>query len=65
MTSKKVLITGNKDYGLCKEICHIFDSVGNIDYTTVSRSNGWELTNNSNQPIISLIFLFQKVSMYS
>ena len=31
MDYKRVLITGNKEYGLCKEICNIFDTVDNID----------------------------------
>ena len=64
MTSKKVLITGNKDYGLCKEICHIFDSVDNIDYTTASRSNGWELTNKSNQDNLADFFISEGFNVF-
>jgi len=64
MTSKKVLITGNKDYGLCKEICHIFDSVDNIDYTTASRSNDWELTNQSNQNNLADFFISEGFNVF-
>ena len=43
MDYKKVLITGNRDYGLCQAICNIFDTVGDIDYVTASRTTGWYL----------------------
>lgn len=41
----KILITGNRDYGLCKEICDLFDTMDNIHYTTCSRAGGYDITN--------------------
>lgn len=40
---KKVLITGNRNYGLCKSICDLFDTETNISYSCISRSNGFDL----------------------
>ena len=64
MDYKKILITGNKDYGLCKEICYIFDDMDNIDYTNVSRSNGWELTNKSNQDNLADFFISEGFNVF-
>ena len=50
MMKKKILITGNRNYGLCEAICNLFDTVDDYsDYTCVSRSNGWNLDRNEEQ----------------
>lgn len=49
MEYKKVLITGNRDYGLCQAICNEFDKHSNIDYETASRATGWSLDKNDEQ----------------
>ena len=46
---KKILITGNRDYGLCEAICNLFDTIDDIEYETVSRSNGWILDKTEHQ----------------
>jgi hypothetical protein len=43
----KILITGNRNYGLCKEICDLFDTVDSITYRCVSRSTGYDLCDSS------------------
>ena len=42
---KKILITGSRNYGLCKAICDLFDTIPDIEYETASRSNGFNLDN--------------------
>jgi hypothetical protein len=42
---KKILITGSRNYGLCKAICDLFDTIPDIEYETASRSNGYNLDN--------------------
>ena len=54
---KTVLITGNRDYGLCQAICNLFDSMDNISYTTVSRSNGWALEKAEEQQRLAEYFV--------
>lgn len=56
MDYKKVLITGNRDYGLCQAICNIFDTVGDIDYVTASRTTGWYLDKNDEQDRLAEYF---------
>lgn len=46
---KKILITGNRDYGLCKAICDLFDTMDDIHYNTCSRASGYDLTSDSGQ----------------
>ncbi len=57
MQTYKVLITGNKYYGLCKAICNIFDSVDYISYHTASRSNNWSLDQASEQTRLADYFV--------
>lgn len=44
----RVLITGNRTYGLCNAICNALDNEG-IAYDTASRSTGWHLDKGSEQ----------------
>lgn len=39
---KKILITGNRNYGLCEAVCNIFDENG-YEYECASRDTGWSL----------------------
>ena len=61
---KKILITGNKYYGLCKSICTLFDSVDDISYTTVSRSNGWNLDVGSEQRRLAEYFIDEDFDIF-
>jgi hypothetical protein len=45
---KKILITGNRDYGLCQAICNMFDDNGYV-YECASRATGWSLDKNEDQ----------------
>jgi len=57
MENKRVLITGNRDYGLCKAICDLFDTVGGIDYSACSRSTGWQLDKSDEQDRLAQKFI--------
>lgn len=46
---KKVLITGNRNYGLCQAICNLFDTVDDISYHTISRGDGYNLEKDEDQ----------------
>jgi|TARA_Y100000389_G_scaffold170369_1_gene177350 NAD(P)-dependent dehydrogenase (short-subunit alcohol dehydrogenase family) len=61
---KNVLITGNRDYGLCKSICNLFDTVDDINYTTVSRSNGWNLDVGPEQKRLADYFVDNKFDIF-
>ena len=61
---KKILITGNRNYGLCKSICNLFDTVDDIDYTTVSRSNGWNLDVGPEQKRLADYFVDNKFDIF-
>tara|TARA_A200000159_G_scaffold59319_1_gene54886 strand:+ start:357 stop:953 length:597 start_codon:yes stop_codon:yes gene_type:complete len=61
---KNVLITGNRDYGLCKSICNLFDTVDDISYTTVSRSNGWNLDVGPEQKRLADYFVDNKFDIF-
>ncbi len=61
---KKVLITGNRNYGLCKSICNLFDTVDDINYTTVSRSNGWNLDVGPEQKRLADYFVDNKFDIF-
>ena len=56
MDYKKVLITGNRDYGLCQAICNEFEKHHNIDYETASRATGWSLDKNDEQDRLAEYF---------
>lgn len=45
---KKILITGNRNYGLCQAICNMFDDNG-YEYECASRATGWSLDTNEEQ----------------
>jgi NAD(P)-dependent dehydrogenase (short-subunit alcohol dehydrogenase family) len=64
MDSKRVLITGNKEYGLCKEICNLFDTVDNIDYFTASRVNDWDLTSQAMQNKLADFFISEGCNVF-
>lgn len=57
MDKKKVLITGNRNYGLCEAICNLFDTVDTIDYSTASRSTGWSLDTQETQQKLADYFV--------
>ena len=61
---KKILITGNRDYGLCQAICNLFDSMDNISYSTVSRSNGWALEKAGEQQRLAEYFVENKYDIF-
>ena len=61
---KNVLITGNRDYGLCKSICNLFFTVDDINYTTVSRSNGWNLDVGPEQKRLADYFVDNKFDIF-
>ena len=61
---KKILITGNRDYGLCQAICNLFDSMDNISYSTVSRSNGWALEKAEEQHRLAEYFVENKYDIF-
>ena len=56
MENKKVLITGNRTYGLCEAICNEFDK-HNIDYECASRTTGWSLDKNEEQERLAQHFV--------
>ena len=64
MENKKVLITGNRNYGLCKAICDLFDTVDNIDYSTASRSTGWDLDKQSEQDRLATHFVDDNFNIF-
>jgi hypothetical protein len=45
---KKILITGNRNYGLCQAICNMFDD-NSYAYECASRATGWSLDTNEEQ----------------
>ena len=64
MEYKKVLITGNRNYGLCEAICNLFDTVDNIDYSTASRSTGWSLDKNEEQERLAQHFIDEDYNVF-
>ena len=64
MDYKKVLITGNRNYGLCEAICNLFDTMDNIDYSTASRSTGWSLDKNEEQERLAQHFVDGKFNVF-
>ena len=57
---KKVLITGNRNYGLCEAICNLFDTVDDISYRTISRGNGYNLDSDEDQKRLAELFVEEK-----
>ena len=45
---KKILITGNRNYGLCQAVCDMFDA-NDYEYECASRETGWSLDTNEEQ----------------
>ena len=64
MDYKRVLITGSKEYGLCKEICNLFDTMDNIDYFTASRVNDWDLTSQTMQNKLADFFISEGCNVF-
>lgn len=54
---KKILITGNRNYGLCQAICDMFDTVDDIEYECASRETGWRLDRNEDQQRLAEYFV--------
>lgn len=61
---KKILITGNRNYGLCQAICNLFDTVDSFDYTTVSRSNGFDITNDKDKNRLAEKFIDEDYNVF-
>ena len=62
---KKILITGNRNYGLCQAICDMFDTMDDFsDYTCVSRSNGWSLDRNEEQQRLAKYFVDEGFNVF-
>lgn len=53
---KKILITGNRNYGLCQAICNMFDVQG-YEYECASRATGWSLDKNEEQSRLADYFV--------
>ena len=53
---KKILITGNRNYGLCQAICNMFDEQG-YEYECASRATGWSLDKNEEQSRLAEYFV--------
>jgi len=53
---KKILITGNRNYGLCQAICNMFDAQG-YEYECASRATGWSLDKNEEQTRLAEYFV--------
>ena len=60
----KILITGNREYGLCKEICDLFDTVDDITYTTCSRSTGYDITNDTDKQRLAEKFVAEQFDVF-
>jgi short-subunit dehydrogenase len=61
---KKVLITGNRNYGLCEAICNLFDTVDDISYRTISRGNGYNLDSDEDQKRLAELFVEEKFDVF-
>jgi hypothetical protein len=61
---KKVLITGNRNYGLCEAICNLFDTVDYIDYRTISRGDGFYLDKDEDQQKVADLFVNDKYDIF-
>ena len=61
---KKVLITGNRNYGLCEAICNLFDTVDTISYRTISRGDGFYLDKDDDQQRLADLFVEEKFDIF-
>lgn len=61
---KKVLITGNRNYGLCEAICNLFDTVDTISYRTISRGDGFFLDKDDDQQRLADLFVEEKFDIF-
>ena len=60
---KKVLITGNRNYGLCEAICNMFDQNG-YDYECASRETGWRLDRQEDQARLAHHFVLNGFNVF-
>ena len=60
---KKILITGNRDYGLCQAICNMFDEQ-NYTYECASRDTGWSLDKNEEQLRLAKHFVMNDFNVF-
>lgn len=60
----KILITGNREYGLCQKICDLFDTMDNVVYRCVSRSTGYDLCDNNNHQKLADEFVEQSYDVF-
>jgi NADP-dependent 3-hydroxy acid dehydrogenase YdfG len=60
----KILITGNREYGLCQKICDLFDTMDSVVYRTVSRSTGYDLCDNNNHQKLANEFVEQSYDVF-
>lgn len=60
---KKILITGNRNYGLCKAICDMFDEQ-NYEYECASRETGWQLDQNDEQVRLAGHFVMEGFDVF-
>ena len=60
---KKILITGNRDYGLCQAICNMFDEQ-NYTYECASRDTGWSLDKNEEQLRLAKHFVMNGFNVF-
>lgn len=61
---KKILITGNRHYGLCKAICDIFDTMDGWDYSTASRSTNFHLDRHEEQVRLAQHFIDEDYDVF-
>lgn len=61
--TKKILITGNRDYGLCQAICNMLDTT-EYEYECVSRTTGWSLDTQAEQTRLSEYFVEHKFNVF-
>ena len=60
---KKVLITGNRNYGLCEAICNMFDQTG-YEYECASRETGWRLDRQEDQARLAHHFVLNGFNVF-
>jgi hypothetical protein len=60
---KKILITGNRDYGLCQAVCDMFDEQ-NYTYECASRDTGWSLDKNEEQLRLAKHFVMNDFNVF-
>ena len=60
---KKILITGNRNYGLCEAICNMFDNNG-YEYECASRETGWSLDRQEDQARLAHNFVLNGFNVF-